>query len=59
MKHYDANIQSSYLMYWDLNYLYGWAMSQKLSVDGFKCRKDKVRSDEEFIKNYDEDSDNG
>ena len=46
-------------MYWDLNYLYGWAMSQKLSVDGFKCRKDKVRSDEEFIKNYDEDSDNG
>ena len=36
MKNYDKNIESSYLMYFDANNLYGWAMSQKLLVDGFK-----------------------
>ena len=33
---YDKNKESSYLMYLDANNLYGLAMSQKLSVDGFK-----------------------
>ena len=36
MKNYDKNIESSYLEYLDANDLYGWAMSQKLPVDGFK-----------------------
>ena len=35
MKKYDKNIISSYLMYLDASNLYGWAMSQKLPVDGF------------------------
>ena len=35
MKNYDKNIESSYLMYLDANSLYGWGMSQKLSVSGF------------------------
>ena len=30
MKNYDKNKQSAYLKYWDVNSLYGWAMSQKL-----------------------------
>ena len=36
MKNYDKNIESSYLMYLDANNLYGWGMSQKLPVNGFK-----------------------
>ena len=36
MKNYNKNIESSYLMYLDAKNLYGWAMSQKLQVTGFK-----------------------
>ena len=33
---YDENKQSSYIMYWDANYLYGWAMSQPPPVSQFQ-----------------------
>ena len=59
MKNHDKNIESSYLMYLDANNLYGWAMSQKLPVDGFKWVKDLSKFNESFIKNYDENSDKG
>ena len=36
MKNCDKNIESSYLEFLDANNLYGWAMSQRLPVDGFK-----------------------
>ena len=36
MKGYDENKESSYTMYMDYNNLYGEAMSQKLTVDGFE-----------------------
>ena len=38
---------------------YGWAMSQKLPVNGFKWIKNVTKIDEKFTKNYDEDSDKG
>ena len=40
MKNYNKNIESSYSEYLDTNNLYGWAMSQKLPVNGFKWIKE-------------------
>ena len=59
MKNCDKNKESSYIQYLDANNLYGWAMSQKLPVNGFKWINDVSDIDEEFIKNYDENSDKG
>ena len=60
MKNFDKKIESSYLTYLDANNLYGWAMSQKLPINGF-IGYNKYLSDfnEDFIKNYDENSDEG
>ena len=59
MKNYDKNEESSFLEYVDANNLYGFVMIQKLPVDGFKFVDNVSKIDEEFIKNYDEDSDKG
>ena len=59
MNNYEKNKEYSYIQYLDPNNLYGWAMSQKLPVNGFKWVKNTSKRDEEFIKNYDEDSDKG
>ena len=52
-------IISSFFMYLDANNLYGWAMSQKLPINGFKWVEDLSRFDERFIKGYNENSDAG
>ena len=39
IKDYDKNKKSLYLQYWDVNNLYGWAMSQKLPVNNFEWMK--------------------
>ena len=61
MNNYDKNKKLSYLVYLDANNLYGWAMSQKLPVRNYKwIEKDDIsKFEEKFIKNYDEDSDQG
>ena len=59
MKNYDKNKEYTYIQYLDANNLYGWAMSQKLPVNGFKWINDISEIDEKFIKNYDEDNDEG
>ena len=57
MKIYYKNNESSYIIYMDANNLYGYAMSKKLPVDSFEWVEDLSKIDEDFIKNYDEDSD--
>ena len=59
MKNCDKNKESSYIQYLDANNLYGWVMSQKLPVNGFKWINDVSEIDENLIKNYDEDNDKG
>ena len=59
MKNYNENIESSYLMYLDASNLYGWAMSQKLPVNGFMWENDLSRFNEDFTKNYNQNSDIG
>ena len=59
IKKYDENKEFSYIQYLDANKIYGWEMSQKLPVNGFKWIKNATEIDEKFIKNYDEDSDKG
>ena len=60
MKNYNKDIISSYLMYLDANNLYGWAVSQKLPINGFKWVEKKLSTfHERLIKNYHENSDTG
>ena len=59
MKDYDENKNDSFLIYTDYNNLCGKAMSEKLPVDGFEWIEDISKIDEDFIKNYDKDSDIG
>ena len=59
MKDYDEAKESSYINYWDLNYLYGWAISQKLPVNKFKWKEETSQFNKNFIKNYDEKSEEG
>ena len=54
MKNNDKYKESSYIQYLDTNNFYGWAMSQKLPVDSFKLKKNMLKFNEDFIKNYDE-----
>ena len=53
IKNYNNNEESSYIQYLDANNLYGWAMSKKLPVNGFKWADNNIIN-EEFIKNYNE-----
>ena len=39
MKDYDKSKELLYLQYWNVNNLYRWAMSQKLSVNNFSGSK--------------------
>ena len=65
MKNYNKNKESSYIQYLDANNFYGWAMSQKLPVNGFEWVKHisslykKLKKFIKLIKSYDEDSDKG
>ena len=57
MKDYDENKESSYLKYWEVNNLYGWAMLRKLPVNNFGWIKDTSQFNEDFMKSYNEEND--
>ena len=59
MKDYNKDEEESFLQYKDANNLYGFAMSEPLPADGVEWMKDLSKIDEDFIKNYDENSDKG
>ena len=47
-KNYVQNKESSYIPHLDANNLYGWAMSQKLLVDGFKWKNNTLKFNEDL-----------
>ena len=61
MKNYNKDEESSYIQYLDANNLYGWAMSKKLLVNGFRwLDSDEINEiNKEFIKNYNENDNKG
>ena len=59
MKECDKNKEPSYIQYSDVNNLYGWAMSQELPVNNFEWIKDTSQFNEDFIKKYIEERDEG
>ena len=63
MKNYNNKEELSYIQYLDAHNLYGWAMSKKLPVNGFKWTDNNEMAgpviNEDFIKKYDENNDKG
>ena len=52
----DRGKELSYIEHLDLNNLYDWAMLQKFPVDNFKWIKDTSQFNEDFTKDYNEES---
>ena len=59
MKNYDKDKESLHHKYWNVNNLYRGAISQKLPVNGFKWVENISEFNEELIKNYNDESDEG
>ena len=59
MKNYDSTKPSSYLMYVDANNLYRHAMSKNLPTSDFQWIEDISIFTEDYVKNYNENTDIG
>ena len=55
---YDKTKKSVFLQYLDANNLYGYAMNQKLPLDGYEWADVSIFTDD-FVKNYDANGDKG
>ena len=59
IKDHDKNKESCYILYWDVNNSYGWAIQQKRPVNNFEWIEDISQFNEDFITYYNEESDQG
>ena len=59
MKDYHKNKESPYLQYCDVNNLYEWEISQKLPLNNFQWIKDTSKLNKDFVKSYNEESNEG
>ena len=59
MKDYDKNRETYYLKYWDVNNFYVWVMSHKLPWGNFQWVEEISELNEDFIKSYNDDSNEG
>ena len=59
IKDYDKSKESSNFKNWDVNSLYDWAISLKLSLNNFEWIKDNSTFHEDFIKSFYKESDEG
>ena len=59
MNYYDKSKDSSDIQYGDVSNLSGWSMSQKLPANKLQGIKDTSQFNENFIKRYNEESNEG
>ena len=59
MKDYDKNKGSWYLKSWDVNNLCRWTISQTLLLNDFRWVEDISEFNENFIKSYNDDINEG
>ena len=59
MKDYDKNKESLYLKYLDVNNIFSWAISEKPWVNNFEWAEETSEFNTDFIKNYNEESNEG
>ena len=59
MKNYSKNKESSYMKNLNLKNLFDWGMSKKFSVINFNWIKDTYKFNEDFLKGYNEERDEG
>ena len=48
VKGYDKNKDSTFIMHWDVNNLYGWAMTQYLLYNDFEWMSEEEISEIDF-----------
>ena len=56
---YDQNKEYLHHNYRNVNNLFGWVMSQKLPVGSFKWLQNTSQFNKKFVKNYNQDSNEG
>ena len=59
LKDNDKRKESSYIQYWNVNNLYGWVISQTFPVNNFAWIKITSQFNEDFIRSYNAERDEG